>query len=68
MELIARTITSSGGVRVGPEQRLFSLPTLDQGFDVSRDGNRILVVRPTGVQEKNELVVVENWFAEIDGR
>jgi Tol biopolymer transport system component len=39
-----------------------------QGYDVSRDGKRFLVVRPLEVQADPEPVVVLNWFAEVRRR
>jgi len=39
-----------------------------QGYDVSRDGKRFLVVRPIEVQADPEPVVVLNWFSEVRRR
>jgi hypothetical protein len=37
-------------------------------YDVSPDGNRFLMMRPSTGAGESELVVVQNWFEELRAR
>jgi serine/threonine-protein kinase len=68
-DLQVRRVTTSPKVVLGPIETLFTNPDSQWGFDVSRDGNRI-VMALTDTDEKSDrsAVVVENWFAEFADR
>ena len=36
------------------------------GYDVSPDGQRFLVVRAIETDEDIEIIVVQNWFSELE--
>jgi Tol biopolymer transport system component len=60
---------------LSPPRKLFSLRPSARGFrnlaaafDVTRDGQRFLVVRPAGASANGgDVVAVQNWFAEFQG-
>ncbi|MBA3496615.1 MAG: hypothetical protein H0T86_05890, partial [Gemmatimonadales bacterium] len=39
-----------------------------QSFDVSPDDRRFLMLRETTPSERNELIVTQNWTAEMQAR
>jgi len=60
---------------LGAPHRLFSLqPSLrvlgiSAYFDVTRDGQRFVVIRPAGATRSDaDVVAVQNWFSEFRGR
>ena len=65
--VVAVAVDGSDGFVVASTQVLFSSP-FDVGnhyFDVSPDGEHFLMLRPA-LRGVEELVVVENWFAELE--
>ncbi len=63
-------IQSASSIEIGETRELFcvGLPTVPgKVFDVSRDGQRILVAKPTG-NDPNTLAVVLNWTSHIGKR
>jgi len=57
--------------RLGRPQKLFERPTTHwssswkDGFDVSADGQRFILLRPRANAPRSRLVVVQNWFAQF---
>jgi hypothetical protein len=39
---------------------------LSANYDVSRDGEEFIMLRPEGGESRQEIVVVLNWFEEIE--
>jgi serine/threonine-protein kinase len=69
-ELMAVNVDTTGGFRaLSTPNRLFVLPPFfpDRGFpyDVSADGTRFLVIKPTATQQA-EIRIVVNWIDEIE--
>jgi eukaryotic-like serine/threonine-protein kinase len=66
--LIAITVSSRDGFKVGPATRLFSNPaftvSLDATYDVSADGRRFLVPQRVS-SEDPKIRVVQNWFGDF---
>jgi serine/threonine protein kinase len=56
----------AAGVRPGPAEALFQLPTFDlASFQPGRDGRRFLVYEPEGAPQYRSMVLVENWVARL---
>ena len=59
---------------IGPPQKLFEttmgLSATTRGYDVTRDGSRLLMVQPQPRDplKPSEIVLVQNWFDELVGR
>jgi len=74
--LIAATLQFDGSVRVTRRERLFELGEyagvyniFTPGYDVSRDGQRFLMLRQgTGTSSPSMPIVVLNWFEEVRRR
>jgi Tol biopolymer transport system component len=67
-------VSTSPSLRIGTPRKLFShefcglpvLPGLSEGFDVSADDERFLMVTPADEgRSGSEITVVENWFLEF---
>ncbi len=39
-----------------------------QQYDVTPDGQRFVMIRNVGVEERSELIVVENFFEELKAK
>jgi hypothetical protein len=57
----------------GERQALFSIQGFrsviqHQVYDVTRDDQRLVMIRNTGEQEVGELIVVENLFEELKAK
>jgi hypothetical protein len=67
--LVAVPVTTTPKFSVGKPTRLFEQPTITrrtgQQYDVSRDGQRFVVIEPVGAEASNAIRVVQNWFAEF---
>jgi serine/threonine-protein kinase len=63
---------AGGGFRVAPPRQLFSGDftgtARDQSFDVSRDGQRFVMVRSDERAALRQLTVVQNWDRELKQR
>ncbi len=72
--IFAVDVESGSGLTLGAPRRLFRRPSTNwapqwaDGFDVTPDGQRFLVLQP--VRDENAgvpmIVVVQNWFAEFE--
>ena len=69
--LIAVPVSTAGGFTAGPPSRLFSHPGFgnwsDPNYDVTADGQRIILPERMGEQERM-IHVVQNWFTELRDR
>ena len=64
--LVAVAVDTRNGFAVAAPEVLFESPfDVNYYFDVSRDGQHFLMLRPA-VRGVPELVVVESWFAELE--
>lgn len=71
--IMAVAVEASGPLRVGPPQLLFDDPSYvgtsgDLRFDVSLDGQRFLTPKADDASTSRQLVVVQNWSAEVARR
>jgi hypothetical protein len=72
--LVAVPVRTEPEFSAGPPQRLFSHAALtqwliDANYDVSGDGQRILLPERVGAQGRERRIhVVQNWFAEFRDR
>jgi serine/threonine protein kinase len=72
-EMFAVSVDYENGFTLGRPRKLFDRPSTDwsaawpDGFDVTADGQRFVMVRPVSTEEdaKPEIVAVQNWFAEF---
>jgi hypothetical protein len=61
-------VTVGAEVTLGPPETLFQSSAVNGGYDVSADGQRIVVgASPGGAETETAVVVVQNWFAEFVG-
>lgn len=69
-ELLKVSVETGPTLTLGEPQRLFAWPWVlesGQDYDVSLDGERILMVREGGPgTDDGSLVVVQNWLEELD--
>lgn len=66
--LVAAQIETNGGLAIAAREVLFessSFDVLNYYLDVAPDGRHFLMLRPAS-GTVNELVVVENWFEELE--
>ncbi len=66
--LVAVSVATNPGFAIGATRRLFKNSDLNNGFAVSADGQRFLLVEPTEPVPQPVFRVVENWFAEFGDR
>jgi hypothetical protein len=56
---------------IGAPQLVFEVPgfvdTVGRSYDISRDGQRLLVLRSVNEPTRTKLHLVHNWFAELKG-
>jgi len=73
-DLMEVDVSTSPSLTLGTPRKLFrhefcGLPLLfglSEGFDVSTDGQRFLMVRPAGEGRRGtDITIVENWFSEF---
>ena len=72
-EMFAVSVDYENGFTLGRPRKLFDRPHIDwsaswsDGFDVTPDGERFLMLKPVADEstEQPVLVVVQNWFAEF---
>ncbi len=69
--MVAVRVNTVGGFSVGPATTLFSAATfqrtaLHRQYDVSPDGKRFLMIRPVGAGRDRQLILVQDFAAEID--
>jgi serine/threonine-protein kinase len=73
-DLMEVPVSASPDLTVGAPRRLFGIPStgvsaspeLSEGFDVTADGERFLIIqRVEGHAGMTRIVVVQNWFAEF---
>ena len=69
-QMLAVSVSGNGaGIETGPPHLLFRgqyVSTDLAAYDVSRDGRRFLMIRPSDDELRPaEISVVENWFAEL---
>jgi dipeptidyl aminopeptidase/acylaminoacyl peptidase len=68
-EIWAVAITPTAtGLQIGPPARLFDLGVGSAGWDVTRDGRRILVGRGVEQRAPGALTVTVNWPSTLRGR
>jgi len=67
-ELWARSVSVGSGVKLGAAERLLRSDGFDWGYDVSRDGEQIVIGITAGERVDRGVVIVQNWFAEFSGR
>ena len=53
---------------LGSSRTLFGNGAFQWGYDVSPDGRRIVLGVTPGGEKETSLVIVQNWFAEVEGR
>jgi len=69
--MMAVDITTQPGFSVGKPRSLFqgryqAGPTLNANYDVSPDGQRFLMLKPSDTQQAaTQINVVLNWFEEL---
>jgi hypothetical protein len=65
-----RTFSFQRAVDVIDAERFGALATAEQGrmYDVSPDGRRFLILKPVTNIPRPELVLIENWFTELEQR
>jgi hypothetical protein len=71
--LFAVDVSTSGGLTFGTPHRLFRRPTTNwapvwsDGFDVTHDGQRFVMLQPVRDEEAPppSIVIVQNWFEEF---
>lgn len=55
---------------VGPPQLVFEAPgfvdTAGRSYDVSHDGQRLLIMRSVNPTDRTKLYLVHNWFTELE--
>jgi WD40 repeat protein len=66
--LRSRAVKTGREVALGPAGSLFRNGAFEWGYDVSRDGQRIVLGVTAGDDTETALVVVQNWFAEFADR
>ncbi|MCP5120340.1 MAG: hypothetical protein GY953_56820, partial [bacterium] len=70
--LMAVPITLGPEVVIGAAERLFEQPGISPQagpqYDVSADGQRIVVVEPVGGEAVLTIRVVQNWFSEFEAK
>jgi serine/threonine-protein kinase len=70
-KLMAATVKTSGAASAGSPRELFEIPLADatEGWDVSPDGQRFLVIKPVDLNTPaRQLVVVPDWVDELEAR
>jgi serine/threonine-protein kinase len=68
VDVVQSTPMSFGKPRVLFEGSFLFGPTEGQGFDVSRDGSRFLMLKPERRWEATPLSVIVNWFDDLRRR
>jgi eukaryotic-like serine/threonine-protein kinase len=65
-----KTFSFQRAVDVIDAERFGALATAEQGrmYDVSPDGRRFLILKPVTNIPRPELVLIENWFTELEQR
>jgi hypothetical protein len=71
--LIAVEIATQPNLSIGASKILFNARAylrsgLHRSYDVASDGEEFIMVREVEEVEPGEVIVVENWFAELTGR
>jgi len=74
-EMFAVSVDDENGFTLGRPRKLFDRPSTDwsptwpDGFDVTGDGERFVMLRPAPTEEDSQpmLMVVQNWFREFGG-
>jgi hypothetical protein len=71
--MVAASVTTAPTFSLGNTKVLFRALTYvsfagHQQYDVSRDDQRFLMIRPVGSSVTDKLVVVENWFEELKNK
>ena len=69
-DLVAAQVATTPTFSVGRQQSLFSAIAfvalgVHQAYDVGPDDRRFLMVRTEGSDQSTELILVQNWFAEL---
>jgi Tol biopolymer transport system component len=75
-EVYAVSVDERDGLALGRPRKLFDRPSTDwspswpDGFDVTADGERFLILRPAPGEDDRQpaIVVVQNWHAEFAGQ
>jgi hypothetical protein len=63
--MVAVTVTSTGStLNVGPPKPLFDVAEVPS-YDVTPDGQRLLMLRPDYSQSPRQLVLVHQWTSEM---
>jgi Tol biopolymer transport system component len=71
--MMAAKVDLRSGIKVDTPKKLFTWQSLFQRhplyvkYDVSSDGQRFVVVKSLE-EDKTEIVIVENWFKEFEGK
>ena len=63
-----RTASGHRDYDLGAAERLLRSDGFDWGYDVSPDGEQVVIGITAGEQVDRGVVVVQNWFAEFAGR
>jgi serine/threonine-protein kinase len=65
-------VNTTANFSAGARKRLFSAPAEEflryQGYDVTPDDQRFLMVKQVAKEQPDKLIVVENWFEELKTR
>jgi Tol biopolymer transport system component len=69
-KMMAVEITTQPGFSAGKVKLLFAghyqpTPNVDSNYDVSPDGQRFLMLKPSGEQAATQINVVLNWFEDL---
>jgi Tol biopolymer transport system component len=72
-KMMAVEITTQPRLSAGKAKLLFArhyqpAPNVDSNYDVSSDGQRFLMLKPSGEQTATQINVVFNWFEELKRR
>jgi hypothetical protein len=69
-DLIAAPVLTGSAFATGALKRLFSMTPYDRVFEVGLDGSRFLMTRAVGTADArpDELILVQNFFAELQAR
>lgn len=71
--MISVSVTTAPAFELGASTTLFSTNQFISGngrraYELSPDDRRFLMIRPLGSLRQGQLIVVENWFAELKNR
>lgn len=72
-KMMAVEITTQPGFSAGKAKLLFAAhyqatPNVNSNYDVSPDGQRFLMLKPSGEHDATQINVVLNWFEELKRR